>query len=171
MFQVKQKIIHPKFGACVVSKVEEKIILGQTENCFVLEPLFDNPTQLRITIPQRSAEEIGLRPPLDDDTIEIIEKLLLTQPDDDTLKNNTSTPYIREKIHSGEVIKIAEALRDLFFKNRVENGKYSNVNRRSMFKKAFKLLSAELAISRDISVDEASGWISTNLDRHKKLFH
>jgi CarD family transcriptional regulator len=170
MFRVNEKVIHPKFGACKIAKIVEKHILGTTERCLVLVPLFENPTHLTITIPLRSVDEVGVRQPLDEETISRVKNLLLSVPDNETLKKHTSTPYVREKIHSGEVIKVAEALRDLFFKNRVENGKYSNVNRRTMYKKAFKMLSNELAISQEISVDQATAWITDNLQKHDKYF-
>lgn len=170
MFQVHDNLIHPKFGACTVTKTTTKKILGKLEECLVLNPLFENPTRLTITIPLRSVDRVGLRRPLDRQTRQEIKKLLGSRPNEEVLKTQTSTPLIKEKIHSGEVIKIAEALRDLFFKNRVENGKYSNVNRRAMYKKAFKMLASELAISQQTSVDEAGTWISVALKTHQKLF-
>lgn len=170
MFQVNEKVVHPKFGACKIIKSEEKIVLGKTERCLFLVPLFDNPTRLNITLPLRSVDRVGLRRPLDGETIESIKRLLLSRPDQEILKNQTSTPFIKEKIHSGKAIKIAEALRDLFFKNRVENGKYSNVNRRAMFRKAFQMLSAEIAISQEMTVEEAGTWITTVLKKHEKSF-
>jgi CarD family transcriptional regulator len=170
MFQVNEKVVHPKFGACKITKTGEKLVLGKTERCLFLTPLFDNPTRLTITLPLRSVNKVGLRRPLDGGTIQRIKKLLLSRPDQETLKNQTSTPFIKEKIHSGKAIKIAEALRDLFFKNRIENGKYSNVNRRAMFRKAFQMLSAEIAISQEMTVDEAGTWITTVLKKHERFF-
>lgn len=170
MFQVNDKIIHPKFGACKITESVKRQILGKLEDCFVLAPLFENPTHLSITVPLRSLDRIGLRRPLNRQTFGQIRKLLGSKPNAEVLKNQTSTPYIKEKIHSGEVVKIAEVLRDLFFKNRVENGKYSNVNRRAMYKQAFQMLANELAISKGTSVNEAGSWISVALKKHEKLF-
>lgn len=169
MFHVNEKLIHPKFGACKLVKVEEKVVLEKCEECLVLIPLFDNPTNLTITVPLRSIRIIGLRRPLDSEAVKKVKELLLTKPDRNVLQTQTNTPFIKEKIHSGEVIKIAEALRDLFFKNRVENGKYSNVNRRTMFTRAFKMLATELAISLGVSIEEAGNWINSALEKHRQI--
>lgn len=164
MYRVGDRVIHPKFGACKIKAVEEKIILGKKQDCLILTPLFDNPNKLIITLPLVNAEKVGLRQPITEEHFEKIEVLFQKTPDSETLHSQITTQVLKEKLTSGQPGKLAEILRDLSIKMTQDGGKYANANRRSMFRRALKLLASELAISKNIPVSEAKSQLEAALN-------
>jgi len=157
MFKVGEIVIHPKIGACQVKEIKEQVILGEKHQCLVLIPLFENHNKLKITLPIENSSKVGLRKPLTTGGVEKIKAFLSQKIDGKEINGQEiSLPVLKNKLTSGDPLKIAEVVRDLHAKIKQDGGKYANAQRRSLLKRAKERLIRELSLSMSLSVEEAS---------------
>lgn len=157
MFKIGETVIHPRLGACQVKQIVTHSILGEEQRCLVLVPLFENYNNLKITLPVKNSQEVGLRKPVTLQAVEAI-KAFLSQKIDGSQVNGqeVSLPSLRNKLASGDPQQIAEAIRDLQAKVTQDGGKYASARRTSFLQEAKECLAREVSISTGLTIEEVS---------------
>jgi CarD family transcriptional regulator len=138
-------------GAGVIEAVEEKEILSHREPCYVMRLLLD---EMRVTIPLRSTEDIGLRMVISRDEVPLVLTVLKTQDEVDRPQQNWNRRYRAnlEKIKSGSIYQVAEVVRTLA---RRDKEKGLSTGERRMLDSARQILLSELILSEGIEAAEA----------------
>ena len=153
MFSVGDRIVYPMQGAGVIQDIEEKRILGEVKQYYILRlPCSD----INIMIPVDSGESIGIR---EVSTREEMEEFLHFLGDESTPMNPNWNRRYREnmdKLKSGDIKQVAEVVRNLV---RNDREKKLSTGERKLLTGARRILVSELILSMDVSQDEAETMI------------
>ena len=149
MFSLGEKIVHPMQGAGVIEQIEEKKILGQTKQYYVLKlPCSD----LNVMIPVDAEVSVGIRPIVDKSEIEKVIGVLnapSTPMDSNWNRRNRDNLDMLKK---GDIMKVAEVVRNLL---RVDREKGLSAGEKKMLASARQILISEIILSCEISEEEA----------------
>jgi len=149
LFKIGDKVVYPMHGAGVIEAIEEKEILGERKEYYVLRLPVGN---MKVMIPIANGEEIGLRQVIDKREVQKILKVLKSSSG--TMPNNWNHRYRinLEKIKSGNVYAVAEVVRNLARRER-EKGLSSGEKR--MLETAKQILISELVLATELEEEKA----------------
>ncbi|MEW6771879.1 MAG: CarD family transcriptional regulator [Bacillota bacterium] len=149
MFKIGDKVVYPMHGAGVIEAIEEKEILGEKREYYVLRLPVGN---MKVMIPIANGEEIGLRQVIDKREVQKILKLLKSSSG--TMPSNWNHRYRinLEKIKSGNIYAVAEVVRNLARRER-EKGLSSGEKR--MLETAKQILISELVLATELEEEKA----------------
>ena len=143
MFKVGDIVVYPAHGVAEVESIEDREISGNSISFFMLKVL---DTEMTVMVPVANANNVGIRPLLDEEGIQEVLDILHQRdiPIDNQTWNRRYREYM-EKIKSGSAFEIAEVLRDL---NILKRGKELSFVERKMYDTAKNLLLNEFSISK-----------------------
>lgn len=149
MFAVGSKIVHPMHGAGVIKEIEEKKILGEVKQYYILElPCND----MNVMIPVESEQSVGIRTIVDKSValraIEIL-KQESTYMDQNWNRRHREN---MEKLKKGDILEVAEVVRNLMRVNRVKS---LSAGETKMLSNARQILISEIILACEISGEEA----------------
>ncbi len=149
MFKLGDRIVYPLHGAGEIVAIEEKEILGETKEYYIMEiPI----GEMRVMVPVDSVEESGVRDILTreemDDVIETLKESRSSMP-----KNwNHRYRANMDKIKSGDIIEIAEVVRNLEL---LDAEKSLSTGERKMLSNAKQIIVSEILLVYDLTEQEA----------------
>lgn len=149
-FNVGETVVYPNHGAAVIEDVETRTIKGEEKLYLVLRILGQN--DLVVRVPASNLDLVGVRDVVDDEGLEkVFEVLRKTNVEE---PSNWSRRYKAnlEKLHSGNVLKVAEVVRDLW---RRERDRGLSTGEKRMLSKARQILVSELALAKKVEDDKA----------------
>ena len=149
-FNVGETVVYPNHGAAVIEDVETRTIKGEEKLYLVLRILGQN--DLVVRVPASNLDLVGVRDVVDDEGLEkVFEVLRKTNVEE---PSNWSRRYKAnlEKLHSGNVLKVAEVVRDLW---RRERDRGLSAGEKRMLSKARQILDSELALAKKVEDDKA----------------
>jgi len=153
MFAVGDRIVYPMHGAGIIEKIEEKKILGEVRKYYILKvPCGD----MKIMIPVDSIREIGIRPVITDE--ELARVLDILRGESSKMSSNWNRRYREnmEKLKTGNVIEVAEVVRNLM---RTDREKKLSTGEKKMLTNAKQILSSEIILIKGIDIKEANNII------------
>jgi len=134
----------------VIEDIETRTIKGEEKLYLVLRILGQN--DLVVRVPASNLDLVGVRDVVDDEGLEnVFEVLRKTNVEE---PSNWSRRYKAnlEKLHSGNVLKVAEVVRDLW---RRERDRGLSAGEKRMLSKARQILVSELALAKKVADDRA----------------
>ena len=149
-FNVGETVVYPNHGAAVIEDIETRTIKGEEKLYLVLRILGQN--DLVVRVPASNLDLVGVRDVVDDEGLEnVFEVLRKTNVEE---PSNCSRRYKAnlEKLHSGNVLKVAEVVRDLW---RRERDRGLSAGEKRMLSKARQILVSELALAKKVADDRA----------------
>ncbi|WGH34679.1 CarD family transcriptional regulator [Cutibacterium acnes] len=149
-FSVGETVVYPNHGAAVIEDIETRTIKGEEKLYLVLRILGQN--DLVVRVPASNLDLVGVRDVVDDEGLEnVFEVLRKTNVEE---PSNWSRRYKAnlEKLHSGNVLKVAEVVRDLW---RRERDRGLSAGEKRMLSKARQILVSELALAKKVADDRA----------------
>ena len=132
-------VVYPKHGVGEVTKIETMEIASIKTNFYVVKM---EQSKLTIRVPTDKLEQVGLRKISSKKIIEEVLDVLKLKPKIRRIMWSRRAQEYDTKIFSGDPIKIAEVVRDLFRKTSQAEQSYSE---RQMFQIAIERLARELA--------------------------
>ena len=138
-FKIGEIVVYPKHGVCEITKIENMEISSIKTKFYVVKM---EQSKLVIRVPLEKQEEVGLRKISSKKIIEEVYSTLKLKPKIRRIMWSRRAQEYEAKIFSGEPIKIAEVVRDLFRKNTQAEQSYSE---RQMFQVAIERLAREVA--------------------------
>ncbi len=138
-FKMGEIVVYPKHGVGEIINVENMEI-GSIKTQFYVVKM--EQSKLTIRVPLDKKEEVGLRKISSKKIIEEVFDTLKLKPKIRRIMWSRRAQEYEAKIFSGEPIKIAEVVRDLFRKNSQAEQSYSE---RQMFQVAIERLAREVA--------------------------
>ncbi|MBO8129340.1 MAG: CarD family transcriptional regulator [Peptococcaceae bacterium] len=150
MFKIGDKVVYPMHGAGIIESIEEKEILGEKQQYYVLRLPIGS---MRVMVPTASGENIGLRQVIDRKEVQKVFGVLKDHSSS-PMPGNWNRRYRAnlEKIKSGNIYKVAEVVRNLARRER-EKGLSSGEKR--MLESARQILISELVLAAEIEEDKA----------------
>ena len=148
-FKIGEYAIYPSHGIGKIIEIEKTEILGQDLSCYLM---YFEKEKLNIKIPLNSAEKIGLRHLISKSQMD--EVFVILRSGVKKLKGMWSrrAQEYETKINSGDIMLLAEVLRDLT--RDIEDGERS-YSERIIYETAIKRLASEYAAIYEIDFEEA----------------
>ncbi|MDD7385209.1 MAG: CarD family transcriptional regulator [Actinomycetaceae bacterium] len=137
-------VIYPHHGAAQVQTIEDKTIRGEKRQYATLKVL---DSDLVIQVPIDNVNTVGIREVSDAEQLARVFAVLQQQDVEEPSNWSRRFKANNEKLTSGDVIKIAEVIRDLT--RRDENKKLSAGEKR-MLNQARQILASEVALARGL---------------------
>jgi len=109
-FSVGDKVMYPNRGAGTIVGVEHQELVDGFEHYYVIKI---HSKRLTLRIPMRMMEELRVRPVISQDKLARVWETLKSTPHRLSEDFRERQEEIREKLRSGQPLKIAEAIRDL----------------------------------------------------------
>lgn len=110
MYNIGDKIVYPMHGAGVIEEIENKEILGEMREYYVLKvPCGD----MKIMIPVDRSDEIGVRNVISQGQMEDVLEILQGPSSEMSDNWNRRHRENMEKLKTGEVTEVAEVVRNL----------------------------------------------------------
>ncbi len=159
MCEVGDKVVHPAHGAGVIAGIEEKALIDRFTHYYVIQLAA---TEMKLMIPIRTAEAIGLRPVARPAQVEAIYKTLQAMPRDLINDFKKRQAILTQQLKSGDIIEVAEVVRDLFWRN--AESPLSPTESRQL-EGAKQQLASELSLAEDIDVEACLARIDALLQR------
>lgn len=148
-FKTGQRIVYPAHGVGEVVNIENHNIAGTEVKVYVISFPQDKMT---LKVPVNRAAAVGLRAVASKKDLDVIYSTLQGKPKQGNRMWSRRAQEYEGKINSGNIISVAEVLRDLH-KNVDNDRSYSE---RTLYESALSRLAGELAILENIDFSEAS---------------
>ncbi|WP_062552118.1 CarD family transcriptional regulator [Peptoniphilus phoceensis] len=151
MFNIGDKIVYPMHGAGEIVAIEEREILGNVHKYYIMRlPIND----LKVMVPVKNAEEIGVRNISDGETMKKVLEALSSEVEISMPKNwNRRYRYNLDKIKSGDLKEIADVVRCL---ENLDREKSLSTGERKILTEAKQIIVSEMVLVFDKKVEEVT---------------
>lgn len=149
-FTVGETVVYPNHGAAVIEDIETRTIKGEERLYLVLRIVGQN--DLVVRVPACNLDLVGVRDVVDADGLERVFNVLRAPHTEEPTNWSRRYKANLEKLHSGNVLKVAEVVRDLWRRER-ERGLSAGEKR--MLAKARQILVSELALAEKVEEGRA----------------
>lgn len=157
MFNVGDKIVYPMHGAGTIDAIEEKDILGEKQNYYIIKM----PGEVKIMVPISKASDIGVRSVID--KAEAGKVLEVLEANETEMSNNWNKRYKEnmEKMKSGSIYEVADVVRNLSYKQK-EKG--LSTGEKKMLNNAKQILVSELVLAEHASENEVENLVENKIN-------
>jgi len=169
VFQIGDVVVHPGYGVGKVVDIEKLSCLGSDKRYYSIRLVADAGTQ--VWVPVQEAEGRGVRRPIPRSQLKEIWRALRAKPEPLPSEHQKRYGIVRQKVDDGDSLQIAEALRDLSWKDYHVRSLTSEGKR--LYDKAMKLLATEVAVvqgsDRKTVESELSRVLNENVARREPV--
>ncbi|MBQ1543934.1 RNA polymerase-binding transcription factor CarD-like [Oryx dammah] len=158
-FSVGDHVVYPAHGVGNVVGIETQEVAGITLEVYVIT--FDH-EKMTLRVPTKKAKTAGLRPLAAND---VVTQALTTLKGRARVKRTMWSRRAQEyeaKINSGDLISIAEVVRDL---HRADNQPEQSYSERQLYESALDRMAREVAAIERIDRDAAIGILTKSLQK------
>jgi CarD family transcriptional regulator len=148
-FKVGETVVYPHHGAALIEAVEVRTIKGVDKEYLVLKVAQGD---LTVRVPSENVELVGVRDVVNAEGLERVFDVLRQPYTEEPTNWSRRYKANLEKLASGDVIKVAEVVRDLWRRDK-ERGLSAGEKR--MLSKARQILVSELALAEHTNEDKA----------------
>lgn len=156
MFNVGDKVVYPMHGAGSVEAIEEKEILGEKQNYYIIKM----PGEVKVMVPTSKANDIGVRNIIDEESASNIFKVLTADTTEMSANWNKRYRDNLDKMKSGDAYEVADVVRNLSFKQK-EKG--LSTGEKKMLLNAKQILVSELSIVKKINPEEIESLVEEKI--------
>ena len=157
MFNVGDKIVYPMHGAGTIDSIEEKNILGEKHNYYIIKM----PGEVKVMVPTDKAEEVGVRNIIGKE--EAAKVMSVLGENETEMSQNWNKRYRdnMDKMKSGDIYEVADVVRNLSFKQK-EKG--LSTGEKKMLNNAKQILVSELVLAEHASQEEVEKLVENKIN-------
>ena len=148
-FTVGETVVYPHHGAALIEEIKVRTIRGEEKTYLKLKVAQGD---LTIEVPAENGDLVGVRDVVGQEGLDRVFEVLRAPYTEEPTNWSRRYKANLEKLHSGNVMKVAEVVRDLWRRER-ERGLSAGEKR--MLAKARQILVSELALAEKVSDDRA----------------
>ena len=149
VFKVGETVVYPHHGAALIEEIKNRTIQGQDKLYLVLKVAQGD---LTIEVPADNCDLVGVRDVVGAEGLEKVFEVLRAPHTEEPTNWSRRYKANLEKLASGDVIKVAEVVRDLW---RREHDRGLSAGEKRMLAKARQILVSELALAEKTNEDKA----------------
>jgi CarD family transcriptional regulator len=149
-FTVGETVVYPNHGAAVIEDIETRKIKGEDKLYLVLRIVAQN--DLVVRVPACNLDLVGVRDVVDQDGLARVFDVLRAEHTEEPTNWSRRYKANLEKLHSGDVMKVAEVVRDLW---RREQDRGLSAGEKRKLAKARQILGSEPALAEHTNEDKA----------------
>ena len=161
-FKVNELVVYPAHGVGKIMQIEEQEIAGAKLELYIVD--FEK-EKLRLKVPTNRAEQKGMRRLSDKTQIESALKVLKGRARVKRTMWSRRAQEYDAKINSGDIMAVAEVVRDLYRSERQPEQSYSE---RQLFEQALDRMAREIAAVKRIDDDQAVKELEDFLSKNAK---
>jgi len=150
VFNVGETVVYPHHGAALIEQIKTRTIRGEEKLYLVLKVAQGD---LTIEVPADNCDLVGVRDVVGRDGLDRVFEVLRAPHAEEPTNWSRRFKANLEKLASGDVIKVAEVVRDLW---RRERDRGLSAGEKRMLAKARQILVSELALAEKTDEDKAS---------------
>ncbi|QPC43208.1 CarD family transcriptional regulator [Kaustia mangrovi] len=158
-FKASEYIVYPAHGVGKIVDIEEQEIAGAKLELYVID--FDK-EKMRLRVPTGKCETVGMRKLADKDTVDQALKTLKGRARVRRTMWSRRAQEYEAKINSGDLISVAEVVRDLYRSDRQPEQSYSE---RQLYEAALDRMAREIAAVRKADEPDAISEIEEVLEK------
>ena len=157
MFNVGDKIVYPMHGAGTIDAIEEKNILGEKQNYYIIKM----PGEVKVMVPTDKAEEVGVRNIIGKE--EAAKVMSVLGENETEMSQNWNKRYRdnMDKMKSGDIYEVADVVRNLSFKQK-EKG--LSTGEKKMLNNAKQILISELVLAEHAPQEEVEKLVENKIN-------
>ena len=159
MFKVGDKIVYPMHGVGIIEAIEKKVVLGKRDRFYLITIINSG---MKVMIPVEKAETIGIRAIIPKREVNKVLDLLRVKEfiteDDWKLRYQGNI----DKVKSGSIYEVGEVARDHYKRGKE---KELSIMERKLYENAYQLVIHEIALAKDINIEEAGNLVSEALSQ------
>ena len=148
-FKVGETVVYPHHGAATIEEIKVRKIKGEDKQYLVLNVAQGD---LTIEVPAENCDLVGVRDVVDKAGLEKVFEVLRAEHTEEPTNWSRRYKANLEKLASGDVIKVAEVVRDLW---RRDQDRGLSAGEKRMLAKARQILVSELALAQKTPEEEA----------------
>ncbi|HEX3612814.1 MAG TPA: CarD family transcriptional regulator [Sporichthyaceae bacterium] len=148
-FKVGETVVYPHHGAALIEAIENRTIKGVERTYLVLKVAQGD---LTVRVPADNVDLVGVRDVVGQDGLDRVFEVLRAPHTEEPTNWSRRYKANLEKLASGDVIKVAEVVRDLW---RRERDRGLSAGEKRMLAKARQILVSELALAEHTNEDKA----------------
>lgn len=161
-FKTGESIVYPAHGVGQIVAIEEQEVAGMKLELFVIDFEKD---KMRLKVPVAKAVSIGMRKLSETDFVDRALKVVQGKARVKRTMWSRRAQEYDAKINSGDLISIAEVVRDLY---RAENQPEQSYSERQLYEAALDRMAREIAAVNKMSETEAVRLVEANLSKGPK---
>ena len=148
-FTVGETVVYPHHGAALIEEIRKRTIRGEEKMYLKLKVAQGD---LTIEVPAENVDLVGVRDVVGQEGLEKVFDVLRAPYTEEPTNWSRRYKANLEKLHSGDVMKVAEVVRDLW---RRERDRGLSAGEKRMLAKARQILVSELALAEHTNEDKA----------------
>lgn len=148
-FAVGDTVVYPHHGAALIEAVETRVIKGEEREYLVLRVAQGD---LIVRVPAANVDLVGVRDVVSQEGLDRVFSVLRQPYTEEPTNWSRRYKANLEKLASGDVIKVAEVVRDLW---RRDKDRGLSAGEKRMLVKARQILVSELALAEKTNEDKA----------------
>ena len=152
-FAVGETVVYPHHGAALIEAIETRTIRGEDKIYLVLKVAQGD---LTVRVPADNADLVGVRDVVGQEGLERVFQVLRSPYAEEPTNWSRRYKANLEKLASGDVIKVAEVVRDLW---RRDKDRGLSAGEKRMLAKARQILVSELALAEHTNEDKAEAML------------
>lgn len=149
-FSIGETVVYPNHGTAVIEDIENRQIKGEDRLYLVLRIIGQN--DLVVRVPAHNLDLVGVRDVVDQDGLDKVLEVLKKKDAEEPSNWSRRFKANMEKLHSGNINKVAEVVRDLWHRDK---DKGLSAGEKRMLTKARGILVEELAIAKEVDQERA----------------
>lgn len=157
MFEIGDKIVYPLHGAGEIEKIEEKEILGEVKEYYILKMPFGD---MKVMIPTQNTTDIGIRNIISKKHAYQVIDFFSTKKVDENTNWNKRYRENMDRLKTGDIEEVADVVNSLMVR---EKDKGLSTGERKMLNSAKKILYSELILAAGFDMDELEDKIKHKL--------
>jgi len=148
-FTVGETVVYPHHGAALIQEIRTRVIKGEERQYLVLKVAQGD---LTIEVPAMNVDLVGVRDVVGPEGLDRVFQVLRAPYAEEPTNWSRRYKANLEKLASGDVIKVAEVVRDLW---RRDQDRGLSAGEKRMLAKARQILVSELALAERTNEDKA----------------
>ncbi len=154
MLAIGDKVVYPMHGAGVIEAIEEHEVLGERQNYYILSMPYGG---MRVMIPLKNVEHIGLREVIHEEEVAQIAEVLRMPPPKLNANWNKRFNLNMSKMKSGNIYEVAEVVRNLMLQ---DGAKKLSAGERRLLETARKIMISELVLACGRDSASVEEWVN-----------
>jgi RNA polymerase-interacting CarD/CdnL/TRCF family regulator len=142
VFQEGDTVVHPDYGAGIVTEIRALKFLGNEEKRYYSIKLLGEPKTV-VMVPVKNEAKVGLRPPVRPSRLSRIWRVLRSDPNKLPSNYKKRQQMLQERLHNASAVEVARVLRDLAWREERKRG--LTVRGKRLYRKGMKFLAGEVA--------------------------
>ena len=158
MFEVGDRVVHPHYGAGEVIEIAELGCFGACRLYYAIDLLNDAG---RLVVAVENAEREGIRRPIRAVQLGQVWRVLCAAPKALPTDHNERYELLKDKLRGGNILQVAEVLRDMSWKDR--HVRSLTLEGKRLYDKGMMLLAGEVALVQNGDFGAAEAQIAAFL--------